>query len=135
MEKWSNAIRKRLLSNRFVERITESHVYFTAEFKIMAIQAYDEGKRPKEIFIESGIDTSIFGDDFPKKSISRWRKIFEKEGELGLRSERRGKKATGRPKDKKFKSQEAELAYLRLENELLKKLHALADSKVKKSTR
>ncbi len=134
MEKLSDADRKRLLLNRFVEKITDSHVYFTSEFKIMAVKANENGKRPKDIFHEAGIDTSIFNDDFPKKSVSRWRKIFQDEGELGLKQEKRGKKSTGRPKNQKFKSLEAELAYLRLENDFLKKLHALAASKEKKNT-
>src|SRR5690606_24826574 len=135
MEKLSAAIKKRLLSNRFIEKITDSHIYFTPEFKILAIKSSDDGKRPKEIFIEAGIDTSVFRDDFPKKSISRWRKIFLEKGEKGFNSEGRGRKATGRPKGQKFASQEAELAYLRLENEFLKKLHALAASKEKKNIR
>ena len=135
MEKLSEADKKRLLLNRFVEKITDSQVSFTPEFKILAVKSYLKGQNPKSIFLEAGIDTSIFKDHFPKKSIARWKTIYLEEGEKGLKHEKRGKKSTGRPKDQKFSSLEAELAYLRLENDFLKKLHALAALKEKKNSR
>jgi hypothetical protein len=131
----SQADRKRLLSNRYVEKITSSNVSFTSEFKIMAVEKNLAGRTPTEIFTEAGIDTSLFHEELPRKSIFRWKKIYLADGAQGLADEKRGRKATGRPKDQKFASIEAELEYLRLENEFLKKLHALANLKVKKSSR
>ena len=55
----------------------------------------------------------------------RWVKIVEKYGIEGLREEHRGKNAKGRPPKKKFKSEQEEIAYLRAENDFLKKLLAL----------
>ena len=134
MENWSETEKERLLSNRFVEKITRTQITFTAEFKISAVKANLEGKSPKDFFRESGIDTSLVSDQLPKKCVSRWKKTYLEKGSKGFKEETRGRKATGRPKEK-FASAEAELAYLRLENEFLKKLHALANSKEKKNSR
>ena len=61
--------------------------------------------------------------------LQRWERIYLEEGELGLMTERRGKKGTGRPKKELNKSVEedliAENQRLRMELEYLKKLSAL----------
>lgn len=128
-------VRKRLLSNRFVEKITNSNISYTSEFKLLAVKANIEGKSPTDIFDEAGIDVAPFVKNYAVKTISRWKKIYQEEGKLGLVKEKRGKNATGRPKAKEFNSVEAELEYLRLENDFLKKLHALANSKKMRNSR
>jgi hypothetical protein len=133
MEKISDSDRKILLSSPYVEKITESHVVFTVKFKILAVQKYFEGKSPNNIFTELGIETSIFLPDFPKKSIYRWKTIFLDKGVDGFTEENRGKSSPGRPSVQKFKSLEEEVAYLREENAVLKKLHALAKEYQKKN--
>ena len=131
----SETVRKRLLSNRFVEKISKSNISYTSEFKILAVKDSLEGKSPTEIFNEAAIDVRPFVKNYAIKTISRWKKIYEEEGKQGLVKEKRGKNATGRPKAKEFSSLEAELEYLRLENDFLKKLHALAKSKKTKNSR
>lgn len=131
----SEAVRKRLLSNRFVEKITNTNISYTSEFKILAVKANLEGKSPTEIFDDAGIDVAPFVRNYAIKTISRWKKTYQEEGKQGLMKEKRGKNATGRPKAKEFSSVEAELEYLRQENEFLKKLHALAESKKTKNSR
>ena len=121
MAKLSESDKKRLLSNCFIEKVTNSHVVFTTEFKIQSVKKNLNGLSPKDIFVESGIDTSLFLEDFPKKSLARWKKIYLEEGKNGFLEEKRGKGSKGRPK-KKFKTLEEELAYLRVENDFLKKL-------------
>lgn len=131
----SEADKKRLLANKYVEKVTSSHVSFTSAFKVMAVEKNIQGKSPIDIFSDAGLDLSLFKEELPKKSISRWKKTYLAEGAQGFEVEKRGRKATGRPKDKDFSSMEAELEYLRLENDFLKKLHALAASKEKKNSR
>lgn len=121
-----------LVSNPNVEKITKSNVTYTSKFKIKAVKQLLNGASPREIFMEAGIDLQLFGDTYAKKSLQRWRKIYNENGEIGLKIERRGSGSTGRPIGKKFKSLEDELAYLRAENNFLKKLHALADKYEKK---
>lgn len=135
MRKLPEDVKKRLLSNRFVEKIAHSSISYTSEFKILAVKANLKGKSPSDIFNEAGIDTLFFVKNYAAKTISRWKKIYQEVGRQGLVNERRGKNATGRPKSKEFNSVEAELEYLRLENDFLKKLHALADSKNTRNSR
>jgi transposase-like protein len=129
------SVRKHLLSNQFIEKISDSNISYTSEFKIFAVKANLNGKSPSDIFKEAGIDVDSFVRNYAAKTISRWKKTYEEEGEKGLVKEKRGKNSTGRPRDKEFSSVEAELEYLRLENEFLKKLHALAESKKTKNSR
>lgn len=139
MERLSEADRKALLSNKYVLKITGSQVIFTSKFKIKAVEMNLDGKTANNIFLELGIDPAYFLPDYPKKSVSRWRRIYLKEGKEGLEIEKRGKNAKGRPKKifdpEDIDSVMARLAYLEAENDFLKKLHALADLKEKKSTR
>lgn len=139
MGKLSESDQKLLLANRFVEKITNAHVSFTSEFKILAVEQYLNGKSPTDIFNEAGLDLSLFQDEFPKKSVYRWKKIYLEEGKASLRKENRGKGATGRPKKsydpENLDSMRERLAYLEMENAFLKKLHALVDSKEKKSSK
>lgn len=132
MGKFNDAVRKRLLSSPYVEDVTDSHVIFTVKFKTLAVQKYLEGLQPSEIFLKLGFDTSLFLPEYPKKSIARWKKIFFEEGVEGFEKENRGKGSTGRPPKQQFKSIEEEVAYLREENALLKKLQALAEEYLKK---
>lgn len=139
MERLSETDKKALSKSKYVSKITETQVLFTASFKIKAVEMSLDGITPHEIFFKLGIDPSYFLPDYPKKSISRWKKVYIKEGPEALEVEKRGKNAKGRPK-KTFDPSDsdsllARLAYLEAENDFLKKLHALADLKEKKNTR
>lgn len=138
MSKFSEKERKILETNSYVQKVTETQVLFTAQFKIKAVELNLEGISPQEIFIRMGIDTALFLPDFPKKSVSRWRRIYEKLGAEGLEKERRGKGSTGRPKRSFDPSDPASLleriAYLEAENYILKKLEALAIKHEKKKS-
>jgi transposase len=63
--------------------------------------------------------------------LSRRRKTYEKYGEVGFQTERRGRGGTGRPSSKdlsieeKLKKAEAKIKFLETENEILKKAMAI----------
>ena len=125
--------RKLLENNKNIKKVTGSNILFTAKFKREAIEKYRLGHCPRDIFIEAGIDVSKFDKHYARKSISRWEDVLERDGAKALSEERRGRGSTGRPKKSKtFKSEKEELAYLREENDFLKKLHALAEKSQKK---
>ena len=136
MQKFPDQVKQILLKSGCVEKVTDSQVAFTAEFKIKAVRANLDGKSPEDIFILNGIDPSLFLPGFPKKTLARWKKIFERDGENGLRSENRGKDSTGRPKRQfdpnDVKSLQERVALLEAENFILKKLRALATENEKK---
>lgn len=132
----SESDRKRLSKNPNILKISEDHVIFTSVFKIYAVKENLKGRSPAEIFREAGVELSHFGSTYPKDTLKRWRNIFKKCGDKGLKENRQGKKATGRPK-KSFdlgdvKSMQERIAYLEAENEFLKKLRALEDQYRKK---
>jgi transposase len=128
----SDLDRKRLEKNPNVLKVTSKNVTYTAAFKTMSVERYLAGEPYENIFSEAGIDLSLFEENYARKSIERWNKVFEISGHNGFQNEARGKKSTGRPKGKKFKSLEAEVAYLRAENDFLKKLNALEAAFLKK---
>lgn len=134
MPKLSESDRKDLERNPNVLKVTGSNVAYTPEFKIKAVKAFIDGDSPEDIFKAAKLQFSSSEDRYASRSIRRWKKIYEEEGEDGLRKEKRGKKSRGRPK-KNFKSLEDENRYLRMEIYLLKKLRALAASKKKNGSR
>lgn len=136
MGSMSEKDRKGLENNPNVLKVTKSNVTYTPAFKAKALKLHEQGQSSSKIFIDAGINLAIFGEDYARNCLQRWMKVFNAEGLNGLKKERRGSKATGRPKGLKFKSLEDENAYLKAENDFLKKLHALeAKYANKKSSR
>lgn len=136
MEKFPDKVKHALMKSGNVLKVTSSHVAFTADFKVKAVQLYLNGKSPTDIFASLGIDSAFFAPEFPKKTVARWKKIYEREGEAGLREEKRGKNSTGRPKSHfdhdDIKSLQQRVALLEAENFILKKLQALEAEREKK---
>ena len=73
----------------------------------------------------------MIGKRRAQSSLKCWHQTFRKEGEEGLRNDKRGKATGGgRPKtdesmEKRLAKAEARIKYLTAENELLKKLEKL----------
>lgn len=123
------------LKNPNVEKVTVSNLRFTQEFKVKAIKLYQSGHSPIEIFTDAGVELKDFDDRYARKAISRWMQSAEAYGLKNINEERRGLGASGRPSGgKKFKSVAEELAYLRAENNFLKKLQALEKKYLKKKS-
>jgi transposase len=135
---YSNLEMKLLEDNPNVARVSESSITYHPLFKKTAIQEYQKGKFPTQIFEEHGFDLNVIGKKQPQRCLKRWRETHEKYGELGLEGERRGKGSTGRPSSKdlsaeeKLKKAEARIKYLEAENEFLKKLDELERQALKK---
>lgn len=138
--KFTEAVRKQLESNPNVLKVTESHIVFTAEFKLSCIKKKESGISPKRIFADFGINPALFRKDYCKHSIARWTKILKSKGESGLNEEQRGKSKSnmkGRPKkvtldDLSIEDMKAIITAQQEVIEELKKRKALADKKKKK---
>lgn len=132
MKVWMKNIRVILEDNPNVLKVGDKQISYTNKFKEAAIKAYQSGKSPYEIFAEAGFDPKMFPETYCSKALIRWSAAKLKYGKKSLTEERRGRKATGRPRSSKTKAPktqaqlEARLAYLEAENDFLKKLHALA---------
>ncbi len=112
-------------------KVLNSNVEFKEEFKRKALQEHDEeGKTCRQIFAEAGIPAWLNISDYAESNIKRWRNQFKRKDVL----------KRGRPKlieeDKPISEMSLEelskqVAYLRLENEFLKKLEPLEQYKNK----
>ena len=126
-----------LESNPNIKCVTEFTISYDPDFKLKAVLENRKGKSPIQIFVEHEFNIEIIGSMTPKRCLERWRKSYDKHGEMGLLLEGRGKGNPGRPpvKDEsietKLKRLEAQVKYLSVENEFLKKLEAI-ERKAKK---
>ena len=126
---FSDKDRRSLQSNPMVQSLGETQVQFTLKFKLSALKLHKEGLRASDIFLKLGVDPNLFLKDYPKKCISRWKKIINVHGKKGLSEERRGKGSSGRQKKELLKSEKdlrARIAILEAEVDFLKKIRALA---------
>lgn len=129
---------KELEKNPNILSASDRSISYSPEFKIKAVTEYKCGKTPLQIFIEHGFDLEMIGKKQPKHCLKRWRDTFEKYGEEGFLTERRGKGSSGRPSSKdlsveeKLRKAEARIKFLEAENDFLKKLEELERQALKK---
>jgi transposase len=129
---------KELEKNPNVIRVSNRSISYQPDFKVKAVKEYHKGKIPTQIFIENDFNVEVIGKDQPKRCLQRWRETFEKFGELGLQTERRGKASSGRPASKdlsaeeKLKKAEAKIKFLEAEVDFLKKLEELERQALKR---
>jgi len=123
---------KELLKNKNILKCSEKSITFNKAFKISAVKLYHEqGITSKEIFRRAELNLDVIGKKMPKACLRRWNKSYKSEGLKGL-IEKRGGNAVGggRPKTKyatdkeKIQYLEAQVAYLKAENDFLAKLRA-----------
>ncbi len=127
---FSDKERRALEANPLVKAVSESTVQFSTKFKLKALQLQAQGLKPRGVFLKLGVDPNLFLEGYPKKCLDRWKRIVREVGEEGLKEERRGKKATGRPKKPRLETEKAlraRIALLEAENDFLKKLKALVE--------
>jgi hypothetical protein len=119
-----------LSKNENVSKCSEKSITYSNAFKVKAIKQYKDGKSSRNIFIEAGFDLLMIGKDNPKVHLKQWNKIVKTKGLDYLRNETRGKGGGRRKKPKylndkdKIKRLEAEVAYLKAENDFFMKLRA-----------
>lgn len=120
-----------LLQTGHITKCSDRAMSYNKEFKVSAVRQYlVEGKSPKEIFLDAGLDLSVIGDMTPKECLKDWRRIYTVKGESGLRTESRGRNGgrrahpRGLSEPEQIKYLEAEVAYLKAENDFLAKLRA-----------
>lgn len=69
----SKEVRQKLEPNIHIYKVTSKNIYYTDDFKVKAVEEYNHGKEPEDIFKDSGIDVNI---------LSRYRKEKYIEGRL-----------------------------------------------------
>jgi hypothetical protein len=114
---------QKLLENPYIEKVSEKAITYTQEFKERFAEEYRSGKMPSQILIDMGIDPLILGKRRKDGLVVTMKKCERRpEGFEDLR-----KVNCGRPSvkdlssDEKIKQLEQKVAYLKQENEFLKK--------------
>jgi hypothetical protein len=116
----------KLAKNKNILKISNKSIAYSFEFKKKFIEEYNLGKLPRIIFKEVGLDIEILGKKRIHNASDRWRKAFKEHGELGLKDTR--KSFSGKPlvrelsDSEKISRLQAQIEYLKIENEFLKKL-------------
>lgn len=72
-----------LRDNPFVLDVSEHHVVYSNEFKLLFMEKYKKGEKPTQIFREAGFDPKILGTKRIERAAARWRESYES-GTLGL---------------------------------------------------
>lgn len=98
-----------LLQSKFVEKVFANRIIYTNEFKIMALEEYRRGLAPVEIFVNAGINMELVGRKNAVNLLLKWSKEGVKTSkQISLEQE--------------IEELKAQNAYLKAENEFLKKL-------------
>ena len=108
---------------------TSKSVNYTYEFKKHALEKYEEGVHPKEIWKQAGFDTSKWKKHYFRLTIRDWKRIVRR-GDLSSLNNQGGvqhddgmTKSLQTEKDK-IKRLELHIRYLQAENSFLAKLRA-----------
>ena len=115
-----------LSKNKYVKNVTAKGITYTNEFKLQSIAEYENGKTSRAIFEDAGFDVNIIGIKRIDSASLRWRKAYNDKGILGLEDTRTLN--SGRTLNRDLTVEEilakkdAEIAYLKAELELIKKL-------------
>lgn len=120
---------KELLKNENVSKCSEKSITYTKNFKHNVLTLYEQGQTATEIFRQAGFNLDVVSKEQPDECLRRWKIIFRKKGLDGL-SEVRGRNGIKGNVTKnlsdadKIKYLEAQVAYLKAENDFLAKLRA-----------
>ena len=120
----------KLRKNPYVSYCSDRSITYTKDFKLFAIKLYEQGLPSSEIFRQAGFNLDLVGRHQPKECLFRWMKLFRRKGVDGLSDFRCKTGRGGRPKTKgvtdasRIERLEAEVAYLKAENDFLAKLRA-----------
>lgn len=115
-----------LSKNKYVKNVTSKGITYTNEFKLQFIAEYKDGKNSRKIFEDAGFDIEMIGVKRIDSASLRWRNAYKDKGVLGLDDTR--SLNSGRTINRVLTIEEvlakkdAEIAYLKAELELIKKL-------------
>ena len=125
--KFSEEQQKQLRSNPFIEKVSETNISYTKEFKERFYQEYQFGKGPSAILCDMGIDPTLLGKRRRDSLVKRIKDYATRiDGYQDLRGENSGRPSTKELSDAdRIKRLEHQLRYLKQENEFLKKTEFL----------
>ncbi|MBU9713140.1 HTH domain-containing protein [Evansella tamaricis] len=125
--KFSEEQQKQLRSNPFIEKVSETTISYTKEFKERFYQEYQTGKGPSAILRDMGIDPTFLGQRRKSSLVQRIKDYAARlDGYQDLRGKSSGRLSTKELFDTdRIKRLEHQIRYLKQENEFLKKTEFL----------
>lgn len=125
--KFSEEQQKQLRSNPFIEKVSETTISYTKEFKERFYQEYQSGKGPSAILRDMGIDPTLLGKKRRDSLVKRIKEYAARiDGYQDLRSKNSGRPSTKELSDvDRIKRLEHQIRYLKQENAFLKKTEFL----------
>lgn len=125
--KFSEEQQKQLRFNPFIEKVSETNISYTKEFKERFNQEYQFGKGPSAILRDMGIDPTLLGKRRRDSLVQRIKDYAARiDGYQDLRGENSGRPSTKELSGSdRIKRLEHQIRYLKQENEFLKKTEFL----------
>lgn len=115
--------------NPCVFECRERSIHYTYEFKKRALDLYEQGIKPKEIWLQAGFDTDIWKKQYCADTIKDWRRMVKQRGlesltrPSGVQADGGYKRARS-PETDRVRRLELQVRYLEKENDFLAKLRA-----------
>ena len=118
-----------LSRNKNVLKCHDNIITYSKDFKLWAVKEYAKGRLGSEIFVEAGFNLKDLGGRAPKDYLSKWNCKFRTQGPKAFETENKRnagnvKKGKNLNEKDKIKYLEAQVAYLKAENDFLVKLRA-----------
>ena len=131
--KFTKEQRMELQKNPNVKKVTSVGVLYSETFKKEALELYEKGITPIDIFVQAGFNIEIIGKDNPSKILSKWRSGIgynpnQLNNQLSIKHPIKLNSDKCSYTDKEIKKILARNRYLEAENDFLKKLRALEDN-------
>lgn len=123
-----DSAKRKLLENPNVDEVTEKHIHYSANFKILAVERFQKGDSPGDIFRDAGFDLSLFEENYCLFTLKRWKKKYEEDGKNSFLKSNTGAHATGRPKSENLN----QLTYEELQTIVEIQREIIADLELKK---
>lgn len=103
-----------LLKSQYIVQVYPSSIKYADEFKLLAINKYQQGFTPVQIFVDAQLDLELIGRKNAFNLIKKWLKNPPKQ-------------SSNLTPEEQLKELQAKNAYLEAELDFLKKLRALEE--------
>ena len=118
-----------LSSNKNVLKCYDNIITYSKDFKLWAVKEYAKGRLGSDIFVEAGFKLNDLGGRAPKDYLTKWNCKFRVKGPnafgvINRRNVGKIRKDKNLNEKDKIKYLEAQVAYLKAENDFLVKLRA-----------
>ena len=76
-----------LIQNPYVEKVVDTRIIYTDEFRQKFIKEYKEGRDAKSIFAGAGFDTNVLGRNRIRAIRNNWRRIYRLDEDYGRKDD------------------------------------------------